>query len=185
MECVGKGGCTWGFWKWVWRISMKNICVEGSPECARIGRWFSYKIRQKKRIRLWKWGIWLSCIGLWISCSQRETFSDANIAQVDYVLISLKQALFDVKHLEMHWHWRQGLCPTSLRPHWGSLRRSPRPPNREGLCALGPRVPSAPLFVPTHVRNVRPGSIILWPGYALVTMKVWRRHWVDAVSRGT
>ena len=26
----------------------------------------------------------MSCIGLGISCGQRETFSDANIAQVDY-----------------------------------------------------------------------------------------------------
>ena len=130
----------------------------------------------KMRIGLWKWGIWPSRIGLGISCGQRETSSDANgpnIAQDDYVVISLKQALFDVKHLKMH--WRLGLRP---RPHWG-LTTLPQNPNREGFCALGARarVPSTPLFVP-YVRNVRPGSIILWPGYVLVTMKVWLRHWI-------
>ena len=49
-ECVGKGWCIWGLWKWVWRIPMKN-CVEGFPECARIDMWFSCKIGQK-----WKLG---------------------------------------------------------------------------------------------------------------------------------
>ena len=44
-----------------------------------------------------------SCNVLRISCAQMETSGYANIAQVDYVLISLKQALFDVKHLKMRW----------------------------------------------------------------------------------
>ena len=40
-----------------------------------------------------------------ISCAQNqmETSGYANIAQVDYVLISLKQASFDVKRLKMRW----------------------------------------------------------------------------------
>ena len=54
----------------------------------------------------------LSCNVLRISCAQMETSGYANTAQVDYVLISLKQALFDVKHLKMH--GRLVLCP---RPH--------------------------------------------------------------------
>ena len=35
-----------GLWKWVWGISMKN-CVQGFPECTRIGGWFGYQIGQK------------------------------------------------------------------------------------------------------------------------------------------
>ena len=44
----------------------------------------------------------MSCIVLRISCAQMETSDYANIAQVDNVLISLKQALFDVKRLNPH-----------------------------------------------------------------------------------
>jgi len=43
-----------------------------------------------------------------------------------------KQASFDLKCSKMR--WRLGLHP---RPHWGSLRRSPRPPSRQGLRAFG------------------------------------------------
>ena len=42
---------------------------------------------KKMRTWLWKWGIWQNCIELGIPCGQRDTSSDANIAQVDYVLV--------------------------------------------------------------------------------------------------
>src|SRR6218665_1305533 len=45
-----------------------------------------------------------------------------------------EQAKFDLKCSKMR--WRLGLRP---RPHWGSLRRSPRPPSRKGL-----RIPEIP-----------------------------------------
>ena len=65
------------------------------------------------------------------------------------------------------------------RPHWGRLRRSPDP-----LIVRGSAISAlafgclrhAPCSSPTYC-IFRPGSIILRPGYALVTMKVWRRHW--------
>src|SRR6218665_1583087 len=45
-----------------------------------------------------------------------------------------KLALFDLKCFKMG--WRLGLRP---RPRWGSLRRSPRPPNRKRQRAVGAR----------------------------------------------
>ena len=69
LEVSWKGfdeGLCWGF---------SRVC----EDCQRIGLqdWI------KMRIWLWKWGIWPSCTELEISCGQRETSSDANIAQVD------------------------------------------------------------------------------------------------------
>ena len=70
--------------RWIWRILMKN-CVEGSPECAMIGGWFSYKIGQ-----IWGFGFGNegSALGSEFNAvnRQRETSSDAIIAQVDWVL---------------------------------------------------------------------------------------------------
>src|SRR6218665_3717046 len=45
-----------------------------------------------------------------------------------------KLASFDLECSKMR--WRLGLRP---RPHWGSLRRSPRPPNRKRHRAFGAR----------------------------------------------
>src|SRR6218665_2622667 len=45
-----------------------------------------------------------------------------------------KLASFDLKCSKMR--WRLGLRP---RPRWGSLRRSPRPPNRKRQRAFGAR----------------------------------------------
>ena len=151
---------------------MKN-CVEGVSRVCEEWQMIQLQDWTKMRIWLWKWGICLSCNGLEISCGQRETSGYANIAQVDYVLISLKQALFDVKHLKMR--WRLVLRP---RPHWGSLRRSPDPLIARNFAPLALALGCLrhPRSSPTYC-IVRPGSIILWPGYALVTMKVWRRHW--------
>ena len=75
--CVGNGGCIWRLWKWVWRILMKNR-FEGFQGVR--GLAYDSVTRLEKRIRLWKWGIWLSCIRLGISRSQRETSSVANVA---------------------------------------------------------------------------------------------------------
>ena len=155
---------------------MKNIVLRGFQSVRGLAHDSVTRLDKKMRIWLWKWEIWLSCIGLGISYGQRETFGNANIAQVDSRLRSNKsetRKIFHVKHLKML--WRLVLRP---KPHWGSLRRSPDPLIGRGFA------PSAfalgwfrhPLFVPTY-RIVRPGSIILWPGYALVTTKVWRRHW--------
>jgi len=52
----------------------------------------------------------------------------------NHLNILWKQAKFDLKCSKMC--WRLGLRP---RPRWGSLRRSPRPPNREQLRAKGAR----------------------------------------------
>jgi hypothetical protein len=69
-------------------------------------------------------------------------YSDAQISELSGSLklrstVSRKHAPFDLKCSQKR--LRLGLSP---RPSWGSLRRSPRPPNR------GARVPSAPSFVP-------------------------------------
>ena len=63
----------------------------------------------------------------------------------------LKQAKFDLKCAKMR--WRLGL---RSRPRWGTLRRSPKPPNRE-------RNPSHHKFLATPLDqdpDVRP--MVIW-----------------------
>ena len=64
---------------------------------------------------------------------------------------------FDLKCSKVR--WRLGLRP---RPRWGSLRRSPRPPNREGPRAFGARQTYSPqysdpptFFGTNHTLNIR------------------------------
>jgi hypothetical protein len=70
--------------------------------------------------------------------------------------------------------WRPGLCPG---PHWGSLRRSPRPPSRMGRGPAPPQTPppstpsasrcsapSAPHLSPPELKScLRPWGIIFFP----------------------
>src|SRR6218665_1880882 len=77
-----------------------------------------------------------------------------------------KLASFDLKCSKMR--WRLGLRP---RPRWGSLRRSPRPPNRKRQHAFGAR---HSLF--------RVHFYISIPLSGPPLRNSWIRHWLQATA---